>query len=473
MGKNTKINVKQSKEKVKKNSNGLIKTRMLSIGARDVMGRLAGRLLNEKFFSRQEIIQFFQRAGLSIPQQTLSRWIILNDSVGAAVPVGHGSGAPRLLQAWQEEVVAGYVLQQNLDVEAVHRQTVVAYVMAAFGIQLTELTAGNYLDRWGFSVHKLKLRDKSYVIDRQELVERYCDWLQRNRLFIKTNAVCSMDFTYTSHRTREEQGFSLRGGGSPEGKKDITRYTNCIVNLVWADGVVRTPCVLFTFNPSFRKDRCSTGPRDLLTQHLDAALKTYGIGEERVIYCGAAKGETRTYCGESPTIVKRFFELYPLLSGDIEIFTDDGHCFLENGEDVFAQMGFKNHRVYEPAFHHFASPNDNNIHGVAKKKWRERFENFTDDVETSLALMKFIDDASKKSGTYFQRNLQIGGSYGWEVVKKDVEKVCHAGIVDCSWRRLQAYRLFEGMDGRGEHKDSVRELSSGLDGIYYQQTGNH
>ena len=59
MGKNTKINVKQSKEKVKKNSNGLIKTRMLSIGARDVMGRLAGRLLNEKFFPVKKSSNFF------------------------------------------------------------------------------------------------------------------------------------------------------------------------------------------------------------------------------------------------------------------------------------------------------------------------------------------------------------------------------------------------------------------------------
>ena len=195
--------------------------------------------------------------------------------------------------------------------------------------------------------------------------------------------------------------------------------------------------------PHFAKIAAVPPPWDLLTQHLDATLKKYRIGEERVIYCGAAKGETRTYCAENLTIVKWFFELYPFLSSDIEIFTDDGHCFMENGEDVFAQMGFKNHRVYEPAFHHFASPNDNNVHGVAKKKWRERFENFTDDVETSLALMELIDDASKKSGAYFQRNLQIGGSYGWEVMKNDVEKVCRAGIEDCSWRRLQAYRMFE------------------------------
>ncbi len=72
-------------------------------------------------------------------------------------------------------------------------------------------------------------------------------------------------------------------------------------------------------------------------------------------------------------------------------------------------------------------------------EWRERFENFTDDVETSLALMMLIDDASKKSGAYIQRNLQIGGSYGWEVMKKDVEKVCRAGIVDRSWRLMQAF----------------------------------
>ena len=83
--------------------------------------------------------------------------------------------------------------------------------------------------------------------------------------------------------------------------------------------------------------------------------------------------------------------------------------------------------------------------------------------------MSYIDKASKMAGLYFHRNLQFGSPYGLQVVRADVEKVCHSTFTDLSLRRLIAYRMFEGVDGRGEHEEPVSELSSALDGIYYQK----
>lgn len=205
---------------------------------------------------------------------------------------------------------------------------------------------------------------------------------------------------------------------------------------------------------------------------LYAALARYRISEKRIIYCGASSGETKTYCSERPSFVRRFFDMYPSLDSTIKIFTDDGNCFMENGEDVLGQMGFKDRVMYGPVFHHYASPNDNNVHGAAKKKWRETFHDFTDDVTTSIALMSFIDKASRMAGLYFHRNLQFGSPYGAHVVRADVEKVCNTMFTDLSLRRLIAYRIFERKDGRGEHDEPVPELSSALDGIYYQKNSN-
>jgi len=188
-------------------------------------------------------------------------------------------------------------------------------------------------------------------------------------------------------------------------------------------------------------------------QKLYDALRRYKIAEERIIYCGTSTGESKTYCAESPSFVRRFFDLYPFLNSAIKIFTDDGNCFMENGEDVLAQMGFKDRIVYAPVFHHYASPNDNSVHGDAKKKWHEMFHDFTDDVTTSIALMSYIDKASKMAGLYFHRNLQFGSPYGSQVVRADVEKVCHSTFTDLSLRRLIAYRMFEGVDGRGSMKN--------------------
>ena len=472
MGQGSKIKANERYKKNKKNSNNISKTCGLPVVVRNLVGKIASLLYDKKILTQQEIIDFFLEVNISIPKQTLSRWIILNDTLGVAVPIGSGCGAPHLLDELQEDVVAGYVLQQNLGIVPVHRHTVVAYVMEAFGIPMTDATAGSYLSRWGFSLHKVKLRDSSYVVDRNDLVNSYCDWLLQHRMFVKPSMVCSLDFTYTSHRTRQEEGVSLRGAGSPQGAKSISRYTNCIATCVWADGVVRTPCVLFTLNQQFRTDRSETDRREGQMQKLHDALRRYKIAEERIIYCGASTGESKTYCAESPSFVRRFFDMYPFLNSAIKIFTDDGNCFMENGEDVLAQMGFKDRVVYAPVFHHYASPNDNSVHGDAKKKWREMFHDFTDDVTTSIALMSYIDKASKNAGLYFHRNLQFGSPYGSQVVRADVENVCHCTFTELSLRRLIAYRMFEDVDGRGEHEESVRELSSALDGIYYQKTSN-
>ncbi len=55
-----------------------------------------------------------QKLTLFFNIRTLSRWIKSTESLGAAVPYGSGLGAAPLLEEWQEEIVAGFVLECNL-----------------------------------------------------------------------------------------------------------------------------------------------------------------------------------------------------------------------------------------------------------------------------------------------------------------------------------------------------------------------
>src|SRR4051794_15198148 len=123
----------------------------------------------------------------------------------------------------------------------------------------------------------------------------------------------------------------------------ISKYTNCIVTVVWADGENRTPPVLFTYSQNFRWGRPSTARRDAQVEHLRERLAHYGISKDRVIYIGKEKGEKETYVKESPALLRRFFEIYKVPEGGVAL-SDNGNSFFENGESVLKAVGFKDHR---------------------------------------------------------------------------------------------------------------------------------
>lgn len=67
-------------------------------------------------------------------------------------------------------------------------------------------------------------------------------------------------------------------------------YTNCILTCVWADGVNRTPAVLFTLDQRFRFDRNPTAKRNAETAYLDKCLTYYDLDPDRIEYIGKPKG---------------------------------------------------------------------------------------------------------------------------------------------------------------------------------------
>ncbi|MBK7002185.1 MAG: hypothetical protein IPH35_20195 [Rhodoferax sp.] len=80
---------------------------------------------------------------------------------------------------------------------------------------------------------------------------------------------CSIDFTHTSQRNLLQRTFSPSGTSQPKVDRAMSRYTNCIVTCVWADGINRTPSVLFTYNSVSRKDRDPTARRIAIYKHME------------------------------------------------------------------------------------------------------------------------------------------------------------------------------------------------------------
>ena len=456
------------KGKVIKNSKKSYGTCKWSIGERNLLSGIALALLARGGWTQQSVNELFREASCEVPASTLSKWLRNIGTTLQAVPRGSGGGHRRLLDVADQDILAGFILDCNSSDVEVHLNTIVEFLQVHLHISMTEPAAYQYITALGFSSHKLKHRKKSYVREADQLVEKYYEWLLRHRIVAASFLVCSIDCTFTSHRRIEPHGYARTGIDAPDISDRLPIYTNCIVTCVWADGVNRTPAVLFTYNPLFRRDRKSTPRRADAEKHLMGVLAEFHVDERRVIYAGAVKGETRKYCAESHDLIKRFLDIYPDLPKNIQIFSDVGNCFFENGEDVFLQRGFENHAIYEPIFHHFISPNDNNLHGTAKQLWRKMFKNFSDDVRCSVALLACLDKANVHVAGYFAESFQYGSHYGYQVDKEKIKRVCHAELVNADEKLLAGYRIWAGIDGRGFTGDTTSQLYSALDGDYWQ-----
>ena len=108
--------------------------------------------------------------------------------------------------------------------------------------------------------------------------------------------MCSLDFTYSSHRTSKPTTLARRGRKasmySPK-----TRYTNCIITGVLSDGR-QLSSILYKYNPHFRTDRMPKKRRMALRDELSNIEKKYSVKDERIVYDGKLAKESGTFVRE-------------------------------------------------------------------------------------------------------------------------------------------------------------------------------
>lgn len=132
--------------------------------------------------------------------------------------------------------------------------------------------------------------------------------------------------------------------------------------------------MLFTYNPAFK----SPAAKSFFTK--------YGIDPRRVVVIDQPRGGKRVYATESADMVSAFFKLHTVNKSD-HILSDGGNSFTVKKVDIFADLGYKQHAVYPAPVHQYLSPNDNRLHGVAKRRWRAAKIDYANDVESSLHLL--------------------------------------------------------------------------------------
>jgi hypothetical protein len=371
------------------------------------LARLYGTL-HGRGVSRKTFLECENEAGYFYSSSTLDRWVARLDTIGSAIMENKESGNLPSLDREARDVTSGWVLHENDNGQPVTLRTFYDFVLEFLGVDLSNATISKYLEEDGFACRLAKRKGKSFVIDIEALRNEYWDWvwIQDFRARgIKPKNYASIDFTFTGHRTDRPHSFAPVGGPQPMLADTASNFTNCIVTCTWGDGLNRTPPMLFTYNSAFRQDRKMTPKRSTQVAYLRQCLQEYGISEDRVVYVGNDKTESRTYVRECPDLLRRFFHVYEV-PPSATIYSDNGNSFFDEGESVLVSLGFQKHVTYPAKVHQYLSPNDNPLHGTSKQRWRSCGVDFSDDVRSCLALLDFLDrDIIDHSKKWWERNL--------------------------------------------------------------------
>ena len=417
--------------------------------------------------TQQLFLKILNDIDVDVDTRTMDRWKHnINNGIDV-ISTEKNSGRISLLDREQLDVAAGFVLSQNIHGKPVHVIDYQKFVKDSIGVELSDSTARSYLKADGFSYKSMKNKGKSFSVDTNALTRDLWNWVQKQdftTVHTYRQRLASIDFTFTSHRTEKISGFAVTGADQPMSNISFSLYTNCIVTCLWSDGKNRTPSMLFTYNPSFRRDRNPTDRRDEQIKHLDECLKEYSIASARIIYIGKQIGESRKYAAESAEILKQFFKHYEV-PRFTTILSDNGNSFFEDGSSVLEGLGFRHHITYPSNVHQYLSPNDNKLHGAAKKQWRSAGIGYDDDVRSSLYLLHQLDQNSvAHSRHWFNQNML-------ELKEEDVGKLINEtpeemSILHRKW--IKSYRLWTNQDLRGDIPVLHEHLNDTLDGDYWQ-----
>ena len=422
----------------------------LSTDQRELVARLVGPL-EARGISRAVFREILAEAEISVPKSSLDRWVRAHAETGRIFTAEKASGAVPLLDDEQCEIAAGWVLSQNDSNQVVSLASFTKFCACALDVKLAQTTAHDYLHARGFSSKVSQAKTSGFTVDVEALAKMMFEWKsERQRAGDLKGLVASVDFTFTGHRTDRRVSYAPAGGAQPKSSAAITRFTNCIVTVVWSDGVNRTPPVLFTYNGQFRLDRVGRKTWVQDRNKLVNTLARFGIHAKRVIYIGAEKNETRLYASESAELLHRFFALYPI-PPNVVVFSDNGKSFFPGGVSALESLGFAKHVSYPAPVHQHLSPNDNRLHGTAKARWRNSGVDFQDDVESSLLLLGYLDvDLAAHGVTWFKRNIfDLTAKSARELIRG---KSGNRAQVD--YDRLYAYHIFAGLDATGRPEET-------------------
>ena len=137
--------------------------------------------------------------------------------------------------------------------------------------------------------------------------------------------------------------------------------------MIWADGVMRTPPIMFTSDPTYRVWKKKTPRRMNQELAVQAALTEFNIDAKQIVYIPG----TKYYTYERAEIIRACLKrVRNSILCDSVIFSDNARLYLSEEQPITTSLRANTAR-YPAEVHQYMSPNDNHLHGAAKAKWRK------------------------------------------------------------------------------------------------------
>jgi transposase len=182
------------------------------------------------------------RTGFVLSRRAFDHHVGALVSTGAALSAHKAAGRPAALTHEEREVLAGWVLHCNFTDVPVSLADCVGKAAEFFGVHVSAMAASKWLAADGFVFKQLHKNAKGFKLDVEQMCAIAWQWVSEQRTlghFDRPSQLCSIDFTFTGHRTDRHYGFGLSGGGQILSAEATPRNTSCIATCVWADGVNR------------------------------------------------------------------------------------------------------------------------------------------------------------------------------------------------------------------------------------------
>lgn len=439
----------------------------LSWGERELIARFALALRGEGR-SWENTMVVLSRVHNGVRQRTVKLWVSDLVREGRVFATVKGSGRPREVSEEQIRCLVGWVLFETDLGNIIKLAAALKKGKTDFGLDVSKECIRLHLHEYGVETRTTGC-STSANIPFETKVLAVQDFIKDLRLHLSKGVIlCSIDFTYTSHRTAPPSSLAGKGRKSAA-KKKISRHTNCIVTALLSDGT-QLESIMYTLNSNFRTDRKKTKRRAGLESHLSDVLAAAGVAEDRIVYDGKLEGEKGTFCQEYKDMIRDFLEYHAekLAGKNIIFLSDNGNAFKDGEESLIEKLGYGKHIFYPACVHQYLSPNDNRLHGVAKAIWRSMFTDFTDDVKCSVALMECLDRVpAQHIREWFRSNLFLDGGI---VRDEDVKQLISGRL--SKWSDLHDACINEYKEWAGIGEDLTpegRRLSSTLDGVYYSE----
>ena len=342
---------------------------------------------------KTKIFEIFNSYGEPVSERSLYRWRAQMKDKGLVSLVSN-SGRRATLDKKEIAIVIGFILQKNFDRCEVTYADVSEFIKAHFKKTLTISSVSNYCKRNGITIRLAKSKKSSnrVSVDIVKLYQTFLRELPRHVRFGST-VFGSIDFTYKSHRNGRQTTLAPVGSPQPCVSRPLSAYTNCLMTVVYSDGS-QSPSMCFTFNKKFvRKAGRSVAARKH-NEALKLLYKDYDIDGRRIFLIPQEHSNSKKFVREAGWMVPQMLNNYQIRCRDFH--TDNGAALFPKGKSAVTPLGF-NHFTSPPAIHQYVSPNDNSLHGVAKRLWRTERRDFSNDVESTLHLMHLLDSKSSKS----------------------------------------------------------------------------